>query len=84
MTKIENGGLVRHGINADPGEFAHGLDLVQGVFHRRIAEVVKELHAVNTQHDGQRIWLAATQGFAVVTGNRAFKLFPRQQSVHLC
>lgn len=41
-------------------EVPHGLYLVQGIFHDRVAEVVEQLHAVHTQHHGQRIWRPAS------------------------
>jgi hypothetical protein len=33
----------------------HGLNIVQRIVHRGIAEVVKELHAVNPRYGRQRV-----------------------------
>jgi|24BtaG_2_1085350.scaffolds.fasta_scaffold02856_3 hypothetical protein len=55
MAKFENRGFVRQSVQLQTGEVAHGLDLVEGVFHGRIAQVVKQLHAMDTEHGRQRI-----------------------------
>ena len=38
-----------------PHEALDGRDLIERVLHRRVAEVVKQLHTVNPQHHRQRI-----------------------------
>ncbi len=41
--------------NVSAGKSAHGGNLHQGLFHRRIAERIRLLHQVDPQHGGQRI-----------------------------
>ena len=50
MTELQYRGFIRKTVQFQPGELAHGFDLVQRVFHGGIIEVVKQLHAVNAQH----------------------------------
>jgi hypothetical protein len=55
MTEVENGCLIRKPFyETKAGEAAHGLDLVQAILHGWIAQVIKELHAVNAEDDGRR------------------------------
>lgn len=39
-------------VQLQAGEVPHGFDFVQGIFHGRIAEVIEQLHAVDSQHSG--------------------------------
>ena len=50
------------------------LDLVEHVFHRRITEVVKQLHAMNSQHHRQWIRTAAAPCFGIVPADLLLKL----------
>jgi len=82
MTELEDRGFVRQAIQLQTGEVTHGLDLVQRIFHRRVAEVVKELHAVNPQHGRQRVRWPAVLAFRVVTSHLLLHLLPGNQLVH--
>ena len=63
MTEVENGCLIRKPFyETKAGEAAHGLDLVQAILHGWIAQVIKELHAVNAEDDGRRIRWPAVIG----------------------
>lgn len=60
----------------------HGFDFVQSVFHGRIAEVIKQLHAVNPQHGWQRIGWSASLALGVMSSYLLFQLLPGNQLVH--
>src|SRR5690554_2848195 len=82
MPEVENGGLVRQAIQLQAGIVSHGFDLVQSVFHGRVAEVIEQLHAVNSQHGGQRIGRPAILALRVIAGYLLLQLLPRDQLVH--
>jgi len=82
MTKLENGGFIRQAIQLQAGEVPHGFNLIQGVFHGRVAEVIKQLHAVNSQHGGQRIGWPASLALRVISGHLLLQLLPGNQLVH--
>ena len=82
MTKLEDGGFVRQTIHLQTSEAPHGFDLVKRIFHRRITEVVKELHAVNPQHGRQRVRWPAVLALGVVMSHLLLHLVPRNQLVH--
>jgi len=82
MPKVENGRLVRQAIQLQARELAHGFNLVEGVFHSRIAQVIEQLHTVNSQHGRQRIGRPAVLALWVITGYLLFQLLPRDQLVH--
>jgi len=60
----------------------HGFDFVKGIFHARIAEVVEQLHAVDSQHSGQRIRWPASLALRVISGYLLLQLLPGNQLVH--
>jgi len=82
MTELENGGFVRQTIQLQASEAPHGFDLVERIFHRWVAEVVKELHAVNPQHGRQRVRWPAVLALRVVMSHFLLHLVPRNQLVH--
>lgn len=56
VAQVQDDGLVRQRIRQlQAREQSHGLDLIQGIFHSRIGQVVEQLHAVDPQHRLQRI-----------------------------
>ncbi|MDK2751994.1 hypothetical protein ACXGSL_04870 [Vreelandella aquamarina] len=61
---------------------AHGLDLIDGAFHRQIAQVVKQLHAMDSQHGRQRIHRSSTLTLGVITGYLLLQLRPEDQFAH--
>lgn len=82
MTELQNRGFIRKTVQFQPGELAHGFDLVQCVFHSRIAEVIEQLHAVNAQHGRQRIGKPFVLVLGVLTGYLPLQLLPRDQLIH--
>jgi hypothetical protein len=76
------GGFVRQTIQLQASEAPHGFDLVQRIFHRRITEVVKELHAVNPQHGRQRVRWPTVLALGVVMSHLLLQLTPGNQLVH--
>jgi len=82
MTELENGGFVRQAVQFQASEVPHGFDLVQSVFHGRIAEVVEQLHTVDSQHGRQRIWWPAGLALGIITSYLLLQLLPRNQLVH--
>lgn len=64
------------------GEALHGLDLLQSVFHGWIAQVIEQLHAVNSQHRGQWIRRTSVLALGVITGDLLLQLLPRIQLAH--
>ena len=82
MTELENGGFVRQAIKLQAGKVPHGFDLVQGVFHGRVAEIIEQLHAVDSQHGGQRVRWPASLALWVVSSDLLLQLLPGNQLVH--
>jgi len=82
VTELENGGFVRQAIQLQASEVPHGFNLVQSVFHGGIAEVVEQLHAVDSQHGRQRIRWTASLALGVISGYLLLQLLPRNQLVH--
>jgi hypothetical protein len=82
MTELENGGFVRQTIQLQASEAPHGFDLVKRIFHRRITEVVKELHAVNPQHGRQRVRWPTVLALGVVMSHLLLQLIPGNQLIH--
>ena len=82
MPEIKNGGLVRQAIQLQTGEVPHGFDLVQSIFHGRIAQVIEQLHAMDSQHGRQRIRRPAVLALRIITGYLLLQLLPRNQLVH--
>src|SRR5690554_4929803 len=60
----------------------HGLNLEQSIFHRRVAQVIEQLHAVDSQHGRQRIRRSSVLALGVITGYLLFKLLPGNQLLH--
>ena len=65
-----------------PHEPLHRHAVVQRVFHRRVAEVVEQLHAVNPQQQGQRVGRSPTRAGGVDRAEARFEPRPGQQRVH--
>jgi len=82
MPEVKNGGLVRQSVQLQAGNVPHGFDLVQCVFHSRIAEVIEQLHAVNAQHGRQRIGKPFVLVLGGLTGYLPLQLLPRDQLIH--
>ena len=82
MPEVENGRLIRQAVQLQTGEVPHGFDLVQSVFHGRIAQVIEQLHAVNSQHGRQRIGRPSVMALGVITGHLLLQLLPGNQLVH--
>ena len=61
---------------------AHGFDLVQGVFHGRIAQVVEQLHTVDSEHGRQRIRRPSSPALGIITGYLLLQPRPGNQLVH--
>ena len=53
-----------------------------GGLHARVAEIVEELHTVNSQHHGQRIGLAALASLGVHGPDSLLQTLPGDQAVH--
>lgn len=60
----------------------HGFNLVQSIFHGRIAKVIEQLNAVNSQDGRQRIGRPAVPLLGVITGYLFLQLLPGNQFVH--
>ena len=65
-----------------PHETTDRLGLVEHILHAGVAEVVEELHAVNTQHDGQGIGMAALAGLGVEGADTPLQSWPGNQAIH--
>ena len=53
-----------------------------GVLHAGVAEIVEELHTVNSQHHGQRIGLAGLASLGVHGPDSLLQTLPGDQAVH--
>src|SRR5690554_2273916 len=83
VPEVQNGGLVwQIAAMSQPGKLAHGLNLVQSIFHSRITKIVEKLHRMNTQHDRQRIRWSSGFCSVILLGQLLFQLFPRDKLVH--
>jgi hypothetical protein len=83
MTEVEDGRLVGQSVGQPKhGKAAHRLDFVKCIFHRRIEEVVEQLHAVNAQHRAQRIGRATGSSLRVVTLELLLQPLPGDQYFH--
>jgi len=82
MPEVENRRLIWQTVQLQTREVPHGFDLVQRVFHGRIAQVIEQLHAVNPQHGRQRIRGPSVPALRVITGYLLLQLLPRNQLVH--
>jgi hypothetical protein len=83
MVKQQDGTFIRQRVRqGQPGKASHGLNFVKSIFHGRIAKVVEQLHAMDAQHDGQRV-SGTARGFGrAVFDERLFKLAPGNQLIH--
>ena len=83
MTEVEDGGLVGQGARElQPREPPHWLGLVEQVLHAWVAEIVEELDAVDSQHDGQRIGMASPSRLGVEETESVLQQLPWNQAVH--
>ncbi|AKH68079.1 hypothetical protein IMCC21906_00386 [Spongiibacter sp. IMCC21906] len=83
MAEAENGALVWQAIRqAEPGKAAHRLDLIQGIFHRRITEVVEQLQAVDPKHYCQRVRRIPVLTLGIVLAEFLLQLRPGNQAIH--
>ena len=83
MPEVENRGFVWQPVRkSQAGEAPHGFDLVQGIFHGRIAQVIEQLHAVDPEHGRQRIGRPAVLALGVIAGYLLLQLLPGNQLVH--
>lgn len=60
----------------------HGFDFVKGVFHRRVAEAVEQMHAVDSQHGRQWIGKPTVLALGIITGYLLLQVFPGNHLVH--
>ena len=65
-----------------PHEPLHRHAVVEHVFHRRVAEVVEQLHAVNPQQQGQRVRRPPALAGGVHRADARFEPRPRHQRLH--
>ena len=82
MSELKDGGFVRQTVQLQARKVSHGFDLVQGVFHGRVTEIIKELHAVNAQHCRQRVRWPTGLALGVIAGYFLLQLLPGNQFVH--
>jgi hypothetical protein len=82
MAEFENRGFVPQPVQFQACELTHEFDLVQGIFHGRVAEVIEQLHAVNAQHRGQRVRWSTSLALGVITGYLLLQLLPENQFLH--
>ncbi len=82
MAELEDRGFVRQAVQLQAGELTHGFDLVQGILHGRVAEVIEQLHAVNAEHGRQRVRRSTSLAFGVMAGYLFLQLLPGNQLVH--
>ncbi len=66
-----------------PRKATHRFNLVESISHRRIAQVVEQLHTMNAQHRRDRVRLAAPAILWLVGLYLLLKSFPGDQLVHL-
>ena len=60
----------------------HGFNFVEGVLDGWVAEIVEQLHAVDSQHGLQRIRWPARLALRIITSYLLLQLLPRNQLVH--
>jgi hypothetical protein len=85
-TEFQDRCLVRQRIigQVQPCEAAHGFDLIQRIFHARIAQHVPLLHEVDAQHRAQgHRWAATATRFPIVRFDDGFEKVPRNDLFHL-
>lgn len=83
MTEAENGAVIWQPVGQpQSGKAAHGLDLVQRILHRRIAEVVEQLQAVHPKHNGERVRRVSILTLGVVLAKLLLQLGSGNQTIH--
>jgi len=82
MAELENGSFVRQTIQLQAGKVPHGFNFVEGVLDGWVAEIVEQLHAVDSQHGRQRIRRSASLALEVMLGYLLLQLLPGNQLVH--
>ena len=83
VAEVEDGGLVGQGTRElQPHEPPYRVGLVEQVLHAGVAEVVEELDAVDSQHDGQRVGPLAVSSFGIVGADAVLQDLPGNQPVH--
>ena len=65
-----------------PHEPPHRVRLVEQVFHAGVAEVVEELDAVGSEHDRQRVGVAAPASLGIEGTDPLLQALPGNQSLH--
>ena len=83
MTEVEDGGLVGQGARElQSREPPHRRGLVEQILHAWVAEIVEDLDAVDSQHDGQRIGMASPSRLGVEGTEAVLQQLPGNQAVH--
>jgi hypothetical protein len=60
-----------------PAKRCQGYDLIEGIFHGRIAQVIEELHAMEAQHDRKAIgWPALLALWVIMRRDFLFQALP--------
>ena len=84
MPEVQDGGLVGQRLRQpQPHETPHRLHLVEKVLHPRVAQVVEQLHAVNTQHHRQRVRAPTAPRLRIERLDPSLQPLPGNQLVHL-
>ncbi len=77
MTEIQDGGLVGQGTREfQPCEPPHRVRLIEQILHARVAQVVEELDAVDSQHDVQRVRMSPPSGLEVEGADAVLQQLP--------
>ena len=83
VPEVDDGGLIGPRVpRGQPHESLHRRAVIERVFHRRVAEVVEQLHAVNPQQQGQRIRGPPARAGGLDRADARFEPRPRQQRIH--
>ena len=83
MTEAENGAFIWQPVGQpQPGKAAHGLDLVQRIFHRGITEAVEQLQAVHPKHNGERVRRVSILTRGIVLAKLLLQLGLGNQTIH--
>lgn len=84
VTKVEDRGLVGNTLGqTQPGKPAHRFNFIQRVFHRRIAQIVEQLQAMNAKHRRQRVWRPTGTSLVIMLAELLLQLLPGNQRIHL-
>lgn len=68
MAELDDCGFVRQVIQLQSGKLAPGSNLVQCIFHGRVAVVIEQLHAVNPEYGGKRIGCSTSLAPRIIMG----------------